>query len=432
MRDKEGIEIVGGYDVALPHMMKVRQHFKREELADIEASVRSQMRSLGAGDKYSQKRIAIAVGSRGVANLALVVRGVVSELLRWGAKPFIVPAMGSHGGATADGQKELLAAYGVTEEGVGAPVLSSMDVVQVATLPNGMPLHMDKLAYGADGIVVINRVKPHTDFRADHESGLLKMLGIGLGKHEGAATVHSYGWHLFHRLIPEIGEEILKRTPVEFGVALVENAFEETAKVKVIPKAEIVSSEKQLLEEAKTNMPSLLVSEIDVLIVDEIGKDISGEGMDPNITGRTGSGLAGFSAPPIQRIVVLDLSERTKGSAVGLGLADVTTRRCVEKIDLAPTYANCITAMVMEPAKIPMTINTDREALVVALKTCTRVEPSAAKIVRIKNTLSLEHVEVSTAYREEMESSPDLEAISDPLPIPFDSKGFLRSACGAA
>jgi hypothetical protein len=424
--ERVDVKIDGGYDITLPKMVKAEQHFNRIRLDDIEHSVVEELKTKIDLSSFKDKRIAIAVGSRGIANLSTIVKSVVTELKAAGAVPFIVPAMGSHGGATAEGQIKVLASYGVTEERMGVQIVSSMDVVEIGELENGMPVFFDKNAYDADGVVVINRIKPHTDFKGSFESGIMKMMAIGLGKHKGATTLHSYGFDYFAELIPKTGNKIIEKTPISFGVAIVENAYDETAKIEVIPKHLIFEREKELLDLAKQQMPRLLLSEIDVLIVDEIGKDISGAGMDPNVTGRTGSGLPGFDqAPPIQKVVVLGLTKKTEGNACGIGLADVTTINCVNKIDFSYLYANSITATVLEPAKIPVAMNNEKEAIVVALKTCNRIKPEHARIVRIKNTLELEHIYISEAYLNEISNRDDVSIHSDPFAIDFDEQGNL-------
>lgn len=423
--EEVNVKLEGGYDINFPKMAKVAQYFARKKIADIEATIQTDMNQKLTPEQFNGKRLAVAVGSRGIANLAVVVESVVRQLRAWGAEPFIIPAMGSHGGATAEGQARILDDYGINEQSMGVPVLSSMEVVQVSALHNGMPVYVDKFAYESDGIVVVNRVKPHTDFKGEYESGLSKMMGIGLGKHKGATTLHSYGFDQFHDLIPKVGKAVLQHAPISFGVAIVENAYEETSRVEIVNKDSILEREKELLQEARRNMAKLLVPDIDVLIVEEIGKDISGSGMDPNVTGRTSSGLPGFEAPPIQKIVVLDLTEKTHGNACGIGVADVTTLHCVNKIDFSYLYANSITSTVLDGAKIPVVMNNDREALVVALKTCNRIKPETAKIVRIKNTLELNEIELSEAYLDFVNGRDDLSILAEPRPIRFTETGKL-------
>jgi hypothetical protein len=275
--------------------------------------------------------------------------------------------MGSHGGATAAGQIEVLNGYGITETSVGAPIKSSMDVVEAGRFEDGTPLYTDRLAFEADAIVIANKIKPHADFKGRYESGLVKMLTIGLAKHKGAVALHDHGFAAFHEVLPKAAEILLDKLPILFGLAILENAFDELMHLEIIPKAQIMAREKELLEIAKRSIGRLLFDDIDVLIVDEIGKNISGEGMDPNVTGRPGSGLPGFPAPDIQKIVALDVTVESHGNGVGIGSADLSTRRCVEKIDLGAMYTNAFSANILNPAKLPMVLNNDHDALCVAL-----------------------------------------------------------------
>ncbi|UCD71040.1 MAG: DUF2088 domain-containing protein [Syntrophobacterales bacterium] len=424
--DHIDVEIVDGYDIPLPKMVKVKQHFKRERLENPANTIISEMNNTLVPSDFKGKRIAITIGSRGIAQLASIIQTIINQLKKWGAQPFIIPAMGSHGGAKAKGQEDIVAGYGITEEKMGVPVLSSLEVVQVATLSNGMPVYCDRIAHESDGIVVVNRVKPHTDFKGDYESGLLKMIGIGLGDHKGATILHSYGFDQMSTLLPQLGEAFIRNAPVAFGVAILENAFDELMKVEILRPEQFLPREKELLVLAKENIAKLPVSSIDVLIIEEIGKDISGSGMDPNVTGIPGSGLTeGFIAPPIQKIVVLRLTQNAHGNGTGIGLADVSTIRCINQIDWGITYTNCITAAVTEPAKMPIVMNTDREALVVALKTCARVSSENAKIVRIKNTLELSEIDVSVSCLPELQGREDISILSDPQPLQFTGDGWL-------
>lgn len=421
------VKLEGGYDVALPNMYKLKQIFDDTKLSSIPEATKLEISKQEIQNRIrSGDRIAVAVGSRGIANLFEIVHSVVKELQELGANPFVFPAMGSHGGATGEGQKKVLASYGITEETIGAEVRSSMDVIELGKTESGIPVYLDKYASEADSIVVINRVKPHTDFKADFESGIMKMMGIGLGKHKGATLMHSYGFDQFFRVIPEVGAYVLNHSNIAFGVAILENAYDQTRKIVAIPPNEIVSREKKLLVEAKSLLPKILVPEIDVLIVNEIGKDISGAGMDPNITGRTGSGLPGFEAPPIQKITVVDLTKKTQGNACGIGLADVTTKRLVNKIDFNYLYANSITSTVLSPAKIPVAMNNDKEALVVALKTCNRITIPESKIVRIHNTLELEEIMVSETVYQQLKDHPNIEVVEGPFQLSFDEEGFFN------
>lgn len=412
--------------MVLPRMAKIRQAFPAPRLANIAETLRYELNKPEIRSAVKPgERIALTVGSRGIANIREMVKTLADELKAWGAEPFIVPSMGSHGGATAEGQLAVLREYGITEETIGVPILSSMEVVQLAILPSGLPIYVDKHAYEADGIIVMGRVKPHTDFKGPIESGLLKMLAIGLGKHKGATTLHAEGFDRFHDLVPQAGRAVLEHADVRFGVAILENAYDETAELAAVPALDIPMAEADLLQRAKAYMPRLPVDRIDVLVIDEIGKDVSGAGMDPNITGRMSAPVKADGLPVITRIAVLDLTEKTHGNAVGIGFADVTTRRCANKLDLSVTYANSITSTVLDGARIPMVMNSDREAIVVGLKGCNRIKPESARIVRIKNTLELGEVYVSEAILPELAARKDIELLSDLEEWPFNGEGNL-------
>ncbi|QDG75402.1 lactate racemase domain-containing protein [Labrenzia sp. PHM005] len=418
------VTIEGGMDYPFPPLIPVAQRFARPRLTDVEGVIRSEVARIVAAD-LAGKRIAITVGSRGIAELPRVIKALIVELRLRNAEPFIVPSMGSHGGATAAGQVKVLEGYGITEASVEAPIHSSMDVVLVDRLEDGTPLYLDKYAYEADGIVIANKVKPHADFKGQYESGLVKMLCVGLGKHKGAVALHDHGFGRFHNLLPKAAERLLTKVPVLFGLAVLENAYDDLMHLEAIPADQIMHREKDLLETAKASIGRLQFPEIDVLIVDEIGKNISGEGMDPNVTGRPGSRLPGFDAPDIQKIVALDVTPQSYGNGVGIGSADLTTRRCVEKINLGAMYTNAITATILEPAKLPMILNSDRDAICVALKTCNRITPDTAKIVRIKNTLEVEKISVSPALLPHVQTSGDFDVLGQPETIKFDHSGRI-------
>jgi len=334
--------------------------------------------------------------------------------------------MGSHGGATAEGQRKVLADFGITEETMGAPVVSSMETVQVGKLDDGTPVFLDKEALGSDGIVVINRIKPHTAFVGDYESGLLKMVAIGLGKHRGAAAFHSCGMDRFGELLPQLGKVVLAKAPVLFGLAVIENAYDRPARFEIVWNEDMIGREKALLEEARALMPRVIPGCLDVLIVHEIGKEISGAGLDPNITGRSGSPyFKRENSLQVQRIVVLNLSKATKGNATGIGLADVTTDKVVKTMNPETTWINCITSCVLASAKLPIHMPSDREAIQLALKTCARVEHPQSRIVWIKNTLALGGIQISEPLLPEIEGNPQLEIAGKPAPMPFDDEGNL-------
>jgi len=421
------VVIEGGMDYPFPPLIPVDQSFSRQRIEDIGATIAEEMKKI-PDEAVFGKSIAITAGSRGITDLVEIIRSLVRELKERGGHPFIVPSMGSHGGATTQGQIDILASYGITEDSVEAPVRSSMDVVEVGSLEDGTPLYTDRLAYEADAIVIANKIKPHADFKGNYESGLVKMLSIGLAKHTGAVALHGHGFERFHDLFPRAAAVLLDRLPVLFGFAILENAFEELMHLEVVAPAHILSREKELLEIAKQSIGRLLFPSIDLLIIDEIGKNISGEGMDPNVTGRPGSGLPGFDAPEIQKIVVLDVTAQSHGNGVGIGLADVSTRRCIEKIDLGAVYTNAITATILNPAKLPLIMNSDSDALSVALKTCNRITPETARVVRIKNTLELHRIWVSPSLLDVVAINENLSIAGEEKPMAFSSSGQLLSS----
>ena len=413
-------------DVPLPKMVKIRQTFNADEILDVSAALSAALVESG---QLAQIRpgmnIAIAAGSRGVAQIATLVRTTVAEVKKLGANPFVVPAMGSHGGATGAGQAEVLAHLGITEEYVGCPIVSSMEVVEISRLPNGMPVYIDKNAYQADGIIVINRIKPHTAFRGPNESGLVKMITIGLGKQKGAESCHAYGFKYMHDLIPAMAKEMLQLAPIMFGIATVENAYDHVAKVVVAGAAELIETDRRLLIEAKTAMPRIEFSPIDVLVIDEIGKDVSGDGMDPNITGRYPTPYP-TGGPEVSKMVVLDLTEKTGGNANGVGTADFTTKRLVNKTDFQALYANGITSTVVRPNAIPMTLDCDLDAIRAAVKTSNALDLSKIRLVRIKNTLQLGEIMISEAMLPDALSLANVTVCSEPFEMQFDDLGNLR------
>lgn len=382
----------------LPRMIKVRQKFKDEHILNIEQAIRQELKQ----DKIKSlikpgQSIAVAVGSRGINHLSKIVKETVNYLKELGAFPFIVPAMGSHGGATADGQLEVLHGYGVTEQAMGVPIKSSMEVVLLGVTPNDIPVYVDKYALAADMVVLINRVKPHTGFRGPIESGICKMMAIGLGKHVGCSRLHQEERSIFSSALVSVAEVFLEKANFGFGLALVENAFDQTAFVKALVKDELLKEEQELLIKAKALLPALLLPKIDVLLVEQIGKNISGPGMDPNIIGRHSAfgEVAGYVGPTIERIVVLDLSKGTHGNATGIGTADFITKTAFDKIDFMATYANQIAARNPAGGRIPITMETEREALIAAIKCCRNIDENGPCIVRIKDTLHLSEIWLS-------------------------------------
>ncbi len=410
-------------DVPFPRMIKISQQFQSEELADVPSVLRAELSASGQLDRIKPgMRIAIAVGSRGVAQIPALVRTTVEEVKKRGGVPFVFPAMGSHGGATAEGQADVLAHLGITEQSIGCPIVSSMEVVEISRLPNGLPVYVDKNAYNSDGIVLINRIKPHTAFRGPNESGLVKMIAIGLGKQKGAETCHSYGFKHMAAHVPAMARQAIAKAPILFGIGTVENAYDHVAKIVVVGADNLIEADKKLLVEAKAAMPSIGFSPIDVLVIDEIGKDISGDGMDPNITGRYPTPYP-TGGPEVTKMVVLDLTEKTNGNANGVGSADFTTRRLVNKADYKAMYANGITSTVVGPTAIPMTLDNDSEAIRAAVKTSNALDFSKVRLVRIKNTLHLGEFMISESLLDEARAMPNVTILSDPFEMKFDAEG---------
>lgn len=419
------VVIDGKDNIKIPKMLRIRQHFKNEAVSDYMQILENEIKKIDKG-LLIDKELAITVGSRGITDIDVIIKSLVEILLKKGAKPFIVPSMGSHGGASKEGQLEVLTEYNITEEYLGVPIKASMEVVEIGILDDGMPVYCDKIAFESDGIIVTNKIKPHTDFKSDYESGVLKMMAIGLGNHKGATTLHSKGFSSFPQLIPKVGKVFLEKAPILFGVGIIENAYDKILHLEIFPKDLILQREKTCLKIAKENIAKVLLSEVDVLIIEEIGKNISGSGMDANVTGRPGSGLnEGFDAAPIKKIIVLGVSKKSHGNGVGIGMADLTTTKCVNQIDFKAMYTNSLTATILNPSKIPMTLESDEEAIIAGIKTCNNIDFNQAKIIKIKNTLELHEIEVSESYIDEINNSDDFEILSKPYDLCFDEKGYL-------
>ncbi|OXS79036.1 lactate racemase domain-containing protein [Domibacillus enclensis] len=412
-------------DIPMPNMLKVKQHFDNEQIDDITAALRE---GLDQEKIKSQIKpgmsIAVAVGSRGVDRIVEITAATIAFLKDLGAEPFIVPSMGSHGGATAEGQTDVLRHLGITEETVGAEIRSTMEVVKLGELQNGLPVYIDQYASEADGLVVINRIKPHTAFRGPVESGLMKMISIGLGKQKGAEACHQMGFKYMAENVPAMAKIIMDERPFLFGVATVENAFDRAMIVDVLTKQEILDNEKELQVKAKERLPKLFFDQIDVLVIDEIGKNISGDGMDPNITGRFPTPYA-TGGPDVSKMVVLDLTHETEGNANGVGTADFTTQRLVDQMDREATYANGLTSTVCAPTKIATTLANDQEAIKAAIKTCNILDFTTVKMVRIKNTLEIGEIEVSEALYDYVKQHPQLDVLTEPKPWTFDENGNI-------
>jgi len=412
-------------------MAKVRQIFDQPEIRDVPTKIREELGNKRLSDRVKPgQRITVTAGSRGIANIPLILGTVVAELKAAGAKPFLLTAMGSHGGATPEGQIEVLHSLGITEESVGAPIEAGMEVETVGYLPDGVEIFLSRVALKADGIFVVGRVKPHTDFKGEIESGLLKMMAIGLGNQKGAEMIHWHRYDGYHRILPEAGRLIAEKTNVVMGLAVLENAHHETAEIHALHPEEFYTEEKRLLEKAKDLLPRLPFDDIDVLVVEEIGKNISGVGMDTNVTGRFWMpGEDDPRAPAVKKLAVLDLTEETHGNAIGIGLADVTTRRAFEKIDYHQTYVNCLTQGSGETGKIPPFLANDRDAIASAIRISGPIRPEEARVIRIKNTQELETLYISEALVDELKGSPMLQKrlvlVEEPREMQFDVMGYL-------
>lgn len=410
----------------LPRWLQVQQRLDTSEIRDIPAAVAESLRAVGA-EKYIRPgmRVAIGGGSRGIDRIAEVIAATVAEVKRLGAEPFIVPSMGSHGGATAEGQKELLAHYGITEATVGAPIYSSMDTVNLGEVEEGVPVFFDKIAATqADVVIPINRVKPHTDFHGPVESGLMKMIAIGFGKQKGADTFHAQGFHTFHRLIPAVATHTLAHINIPFGIALVENGLGRLGVIEAVLGPAMYAREQELIQIAREKMPRLPGEKIDVLVIDEIGKDISGIGADTNVINRYYDGPMEFK-PVIERIIIRGLTEETGGNATGIGLGDVALRRAWEQMDPVQTYINVITAKKPEGGRIPLIVENDRQALYVAIACCLKTTADSARIARIRSTKHLEQMWLSEPLWNELAGANHLEALTDPEPIQFTADGMF-------
>ena len=415
--------------MSLPRMIKVRQHFDGPTLDDIEGTVRAEVAKMNLNSRVKPgDSVAISVGSRGVANIALITKTLVEELKAAGTEPFIVPAMGSHGGGTAEGQRAIVEAYGVTEEYIGAPIRATMEVEKVSETEDGVPVYFDKYAFEADHVVVMGRVKPHTSFNGEIESGLHKMMLIGLGKHKGAALYHRAIVHYsFDRIVRSVGQQVMDKCGILFGLGIVENQYDRTALVRAAAPEDFLETEKEMLILAKRWLPSIPFERIDLLIVDYIGKNISGAGMDTNVVGRKYNDHHAIDKefPKVTRIFVRDLTEETHGNACGIGIAEYTHKRVAEKTDHSITAINAMTGNHPSAAAMAIYFDTDREVLDAALKTVGMVDPENARVVRITDTLHLEEIQASESLLPEIENRDDVSIIEPLAEMSFDGTGDL-------
>jgi len=413
--------------VELPLLAPVRQTLSQPAIADPAGEARLLWQNSGVrGCLRHGDRVAVAVGSRGIANLTTIVRATLETLRDWGAQPFVVAAMGSHGGGTSEGQQQLLADYGITEQSLRVPVRTEMTSVQIGTNSWGEPVYWDKNAWEADAVVTISRIKPHTDFRGRHESGIVKMLAIGLGKREGAAQHHRWGVRGLRDMLPESARVILEKTRFLGGLAVLENAREETALMRVLEPDTLLLEEPGLLQQAREWMGRLPFAQLDLLVIGEIGKNYSGAGIDPNVVGRLlVEGEPEFESPRITRICALDLSPESHGNGTGIGIADLTTDRLLSALDSAPFRMNNLTACFLWRSKLPISFPTDRECILAGLETCWQPNPDALRMAIIPNTLEVTRLWASRPLLQEVDGNDGLETLGELRPLPFDSAGNL-------
>jgi hypothetical protein len=411
-----------------PKIFRLQQNFDAAHIPDIPGQVGREISRLDLSTRLKPgDSVAVTAGSRGIANIATIIKSVVDVLRAHKTFPFIVPAMGSHGGATAEGQISVLERYGITEASMGVPIRATMETTQIGKTPQGIPVFVDRLALSADHIAVVNRIKPHTDFDGEIESGTTKMMAIGLGKHQGAMHYHraniQYG---YYTVITSVASVVLQQCKILFALGIVENAYDQTAIIEAMLPSEITNHEKQLLRQARAYLARIPFDFGDVLIVDEMGKNISGTGIDTNVVGRT---VSQWERPPIRprfnRIVVRDLSPDTYGNATGVGLADIVTRRLVDKIDFKPTYINAITSTNIEGSRIPLTCATDQEAVETAISTSGVTSAESCRLVWIKNTLKLDELIASESYLDEIQSRTSLRIIEPLGELGFTASGDL-------
>lgn len=414
-------------DTKIPKMFRARQIFSREMIRpeEIPAVVHREMEKENIGSRIRPgMSVAVTAGSRGIRNVDIITKAVVDEVKARGASPFIVPAMGSHGGATAEGQLAMLAGYGITPESMGCPIRSSMEVVELGYSERGRRVVLDKNAYEADGIIISCRLKPHNAFRGPYESGPCKMMTVGLGKQVGASIVHGDGMDVIAQNIPTMAKVVLEKANILFAIPCIENAYDETCRIEAIPAENILEREPELLKYAFSNMPRLIVGEADVLVVDEVGKNYSGTGVDPNITGTFSTPYASGGLK-VQRTCFLNLSKESHGNALGCGLASAITRKIFDDMDIEQMYPNCITSTVLASARIPCVVSTDREAIQICIKTCNKIDQDHVRVVRIPNSLHIGSIMLSEAYYEDVKAGkyPGLEAVDEPKELEFDGDG---------
>ncbi len=414
---------------AYPQFFRVRQKFARPKVEDVPGTVRSELEKLGLANKVRPgESVAITVGSRGIAGIPVIIKEIVAYFRSLGAEPFLVPAMGSHGGATPEGQTNVLVKYGVTEEFCGCPIRATMETVVVAEAPGGFPIHFDRNAYEADHVVVCNRVKLHTMFAGTIESGLIKMMIVGLGKQNGAKVTHAAAHETsFEQHTLSVVDRVMAEGGVVAGLMIVENAFDETGRIEAVLPENFVEREQAMLNLSREWMAKLPFERVDILLVDEMGKNISGVGIDTNVVGRKYNDNEATDVEPykVKRIVARSLTEKSQGNAMGIGIADFCTQRLADRLDRKATWTNALTAGHIGAVKMPLVLETDREILDAALPTIGMIDPPDAKMLWIRNTLDLVEVECSRAFLAEAESRDDLKVLTPLRDLPFDAEGNL-------
>lgn len=401
------------YEYKLPKMYSVRQKFPNEKIENVKKEIEKELNKEQIKNIVKPgMKIAVAVGSRGISNIFVIVKAVIDKLIEYQADPFIISAMGSHGGGTEEGQRQVLAGYGITEDKLGIPVITNVDTVELGRLMDGQPVYFDKVACKADMVIPINRIKLHTDFVGDLQSGLCKMLVIGLGNQKGCSRMHEADPEVFAQKLEQAASLILQKVPVGFGVAIMENAYDQTCHLECILGEELIPREKELVKKCVSLMPFIRIKKADIIVVEEIGKDISGAGYDPNILGRSNM-LKKFvlPVPEFQKMILLNITPKSHGNAIGMGFFDVITKNVLEHIDYESVYANAIAVRSLEDAKIPLVTKNEDEAIRVALKTCRDIDYDNLKIIKIKNTLQLGEIKVSESLLDEVRSNPALELV---------------------
>ena len=408
---------------------KIKQNFNRTKIDNLSEHIHQSFKKSDLKNRIkSGDKIGITVGSRGITNIKLIVKEIISELKNLNASPFILPAMGSHGGVNSEGQKDVLASYGITQKEMGVPIMASMDVIQIGIVENKIPIYFSKIAMEADGIIALNRVKMHTDFKSNIvESGMSKILAVGLGKARGASSIHSLGVYGLKNVIPQAAELIISMAPIIQGIGILENSYDQTMKISFVSPEDIIRVDSELLKISKEVMPMLPIENLDIVITQEMGKNISGTGFDTNVIGRLYiNGEKEIVKPRIKRLIVFDITEESHGNALGIGLADITTRHLANKINYKDTYANTITSTFLNRAKVPIIADSEKEAVEIAVKTCWKLVQSELQLLIMKNTLDLEYLYVSKAAWDQIKDDKNIDACGEWEKLTFTKNGKMK------